>query len=767
MLPTDVSPHVAPDDASRLAPGQRFGPYRIERLLGRGGMGEAMELLPGGTLKDRVEQTGPLAPVEAIGAILQVISGLEAAHTAGVLHRDMKPSNCFVDADGTIKVGDFGLSIPTLARDLTQLTTTGTFQGTPQFASPEQLRGERLDMRSDVYAVGATLYYLLTGRSPFEDSDLMALVSRIATESPTSPREVRPEVPRALAAVVLQCLAKGPAHRPASYRVLANVLEPLGSTVKTPAPLGLRIAAYALDTCFSILLPLNILLGTFVVLARPSSVFGAKPVLATLVAVSYFAIAEGVWGASVGKAVCGFRVVTESGAPPRFARALLRALVFFLPPWLASGLVLSIAGLEYSMQGRSAIAAIVVEIVVGALLFVTARRANGFAGIHELATHTRTVLKSAIGVPGLVQPARSPIEVPASPRWVGPYRILDTSSSQPNCGAALGYDERLRRTVWLRFPGVDSDPVPHVRRILRRPTRPRWLAGQRTSGLAWDAYEQVPGQPFDTLVTRAQSWETVRGWLCDLAEEVQAGLRDGSLLALGLDRVWIGNDGRAWLLDWPAPNDHPESVASPPRAVDLPQAERFLYRVAVSALEGHVLADNHGHVRTSQVPLPMPAADCLAKLGEQRFTTSEEMLTALMSAARGPAAISRTKRAVHLSLCAIATIFMLVIGLLFLYHVRPGVESTRLYVGSVSAGEAADRAGVETDDVIVAVDGEPITFVSQLQDAIAKRPDQLITLSILRNGQPLMIRATPARTDSLWRLGITIADERPELSLEG
>lgn len=349
MLPTDVSPHVAPDDASRLAPGQRFGPYRIERLLGRGGMGEAMELLPGGTLKDRVEQTGPLAPVEAIGAILQVISGLEAAHTAGVLHRDMKPSNCFVDADGTIKVGDFGLSIPTLARDLTQLTTTGTFQGTPQFASPEQLRGERLDMRSDVYAVGATLYYLLTGRSPFEDSDLIALVSRIATESPTSPREVRPEVPRALAAVVLQCLAKGPAHRPASYRVLANVLEPLGSTVKTPAPLGLRIAAYALDTCFSILLPLNILLGTFVVLARPSSVFGAKPVLATLVAVSYFAIAEGVWGASVGKAVCGFRVVTESGAPPRFARALLRALVFFLPPWLASGLVLSIAGLEYSM----------------------------------------------------------------------------------------------------------------------------------------------------------------------------------------------------------------------------------------------------------------------------------------------------------------------------------------------------------------------------------------------------------------------------------
>ena len=336
-------------------------------------------------------------------------------------------------------------------------------------------------------------------------------------------------------------------------------------------------------------------------------------------------------------------------------------------------MVLSIAGLVYSMQGSSAILTIVVQIVVGALMFVTARRSNGFAGIHEWATRTRTVLKSAVGVHGLVQSAPRPIEVPAGPRWVGPYRIVDTSSSQPNGGAAVGYDDRLRRTVWLRFPGVDADPVPHVRRILRRSTRPRWLAGQRASGLAWDAYEQVPGQPFATLVTRARSWETVRGWLCDLAEEVQAGLRDGSLPALELDRVWIGNDGRAWLLDWPAPNDRPDLAGSPPptQAVDLPQAERFLYRVAVSALEGHVLADSHPHVRPPRVLLPMPATDCLAKLGEQRFTTSEEMLTALMSAARGPAAISRTKRAVHLSLCAVPTMLMLVIGLLSVYNVRP------------------------------------------------------------------------------------------------
>jgi membrane-associated protease RseP (regulator of RpoE activity) len=140
------------------------------------------------------------------------------------------------------------------------------------------------------------------------------------------------------------------------------------------------------------------------------------------------------------------------------------------------------------------------------------------------------------------------------------------------------------------------------------------------------------------------------------------------------------------------------------------------------------------------------------------------MLTALMSAARGPAAISRTKRAVHLSLCAIPTTLMLVVGALSVYN-RADVVGTHPYVTSVSAGEAADQAGVEADDVVVAVDGEPIRFASQLRAATAKHPDQLITLSILRDGQPLMIHATPARRANQGLLGIAIADDTPELSL--
>jgi hypothetical protein len=188
--------------STRPVPGQAFGPYHIERLLGRGGMGDvyeaehieqgrrvalkvlnqrlserddrarflregqlaasinhphtvyifgseevdgiptiSMELLPGGTLKDRVKEHGPLPPSVAVDTILQAIAGLDAMHAVGVLHRDVKPSNCFADADGSVKVGDFGLSISTLARDVSQLTVTGAFLGTPQFAAPEQTQG--------------------------------------------------------------------------------------------------------------------------------------------------------------------------------------------------------------------------------------------------------------------------------------------------------------------------------------------------------------------------------------------------------------------------------------------------------------------------------------------------------------------------------------------------------------------------------------------------------------------------------------------------
>ncbi|MCP3861472.1 MAG: serine/threonine protein kinase, partial [Phycisphaeraceae bacterium] len=125
-----------------------------------------MEIAGSGTLNDRLKKRGPFPTKEAVDATLDVIAGLEAAHAAGVLHRDIKPSNCFVSPDGSVKIGDFGLSVSTLAKDDSYATASGVIMGTPAFASPEQLRGDDLDVRADIYSVGATLFTLLTAQAP-------------------------------------------------------------------------------------------------------------------------------------------------------------------------------------------------------------------------------------------------------------------------------------------------------------------------------------------------------------------------------------------------------------------------------------------------------------------------------------------------------------------------------------------------------------------------------------------------------------------------
>ena len=183
-----------------------------------------MEALPGGSMADACRE-GLLPWREATEAIAQACRGLEAAHRAGLIHRDVKPANLLRDEDGTVKVSDFGLAklVDGLGSHLTQ---TGKVLGTPAFMSPEQCQAEAVDLRTDIYALGATYYALLTGKAPFDDSTSGPKVMFAHCYGPVpDPRQLVAGVPAACAAIVRRAMAKAPADRYPDAAAMRAALE--------------------------------------------------------------------------------------------------------------------------------------------------------------------------------------------------------------------------------------------------------------------------------------------------------------------------------------------------------------------------------------------------------------------------------------------------------------------------------------------------------------------------------------------------------------
>ena len=185
-----------------------------------------MELIEGDSLRDRIALRGKLPAPEALDITEQVAQGLEAAAARGIVHRDIKPSNVLFDRAGRARVADFGLARPVSGAD-SSLTGTGAFVGTPHYVSPEQARGEPLDHRSDIYALGIVLYEMLTGEKPFPGSTPVMVVGKHLHEPLPSLPAGRPELPEGVVALVERMTCKEPAGRPASYAALRESLEAL------------------------------------------------------------------------------------------------------------------------------------------------------------------------------------------------------------------------------------------------------------------------------------------------------------------------------------------------------------------------------------------------------------------------------------------------------------------------------------------------------------------------------------------------------------
>src|SRR5579871_647219 len=181
-----------------------------------------MELVEGRNLADLVKERGPLPVARALDVARQATLGLKSATAHRIIHRDVKPSNLIITADGTVKITDFGLAKAILGTAL-ELTSTGVVMGTPIYMSPEQGRGTVVDHRSDMYSLGATLFHILTGKPPFEADSPIALILKHLNEPVTWPQT--PPVNEAAKALVNRMLEKDPERRFPTHDALLEAID--------------------------------------------------------------------------------------------------------------------------------------------------------------------------------------------------------------------------------------------------------------------------------------------------------------------------------------------------------------------------------------------------------------------------------------------------------------------------------------------------------------------------------------------------------------
>ena len=184
-----------------------------------------MQYVKGPDLADVISKEAPLAIGRAVAIAAKLAAALDVARQSKVLHRDIKPSNVLIDETGEPQIADFGVA---RLLDGPEITKSGVFLGTPVYASPELITGARVDHRSDLYALGVVTFEMVTGRRPFFADDLQEMCRMHIEVPPPSPRNLRPEVPEELSAILLRCLAKDPGQRFQNGAELHDALDALG-----------------------------------------------------------------------------------------------------------------------------------------------------------------------------------------------------------------------------------------------------------------------------------------------------------------------------------------------------------------------------------------------------------------------------------------------------------------------------------------------------------------------------------------------------------
>jgi eukaryotic-like serine/threonine-protein kinase len=648
-----------------------------------------MELMPGTTLKDIVDQRGKLPVGEAVARILDVVDGLAEAHRLGVIHRDVKPSNCFLTSDDRVKVGDFGLS-KTLGNSGPdkQLTNTGAFLGTVLFASPEQIRGDDVGYDSDVYSTAATLFYTLTGRAPYHHENLTAALAKAVSEPPPSARAMNPAVPRGLDRVVRRGLDRDRTRR---YATLDEFREALAEHLpgqRQPARPRSLIAAYLIDLLllgFLVQLPVQLLEGLLAgwEWLQSMNAMGFDPGV-QLGTILYFTLLEGLTGATLGKWLLNLRVSRPGTiGPPGLRGAFIRSLVFS-GLWLVTiSVPLAIDDIPFIGWPLAAACA-----ALGLIATVQQLRpSRNYLGIHDqLAKTCVTVKPRPPHRMKLSPPSPGPFEKAApisdAPTTVGGYTVRGQLSELPG-GAAVwaAEDPVLNRKIllWIR-PGTDHPPPPNRSARLRTVGAGELL--YRNQACEWVAFAAPAGGPLVDSVSpeKPLPWDDSRLLLEQLAEELKAGESDGTLpTRLGVDQLWAEPAGRLHLLDFPLP-----TTANVPPAVVAPI--ELLRQTAALTLEGAARTLD----QPIRAPLPPHAKQVTDSLADGRLADLGAFAAAVAETHSQPARVTGPMRLAHAGLTGMlagtALIVMFALCLLVQFIAAAGALQQRSNAAAVRAG---------------------------------------------------------------------------------
>jgi eukaryotic-like serine/threonine-protein kinase len=615
-----------------------------------------MELMPGETLKDTVEIHGRMSAREAIARILDVVEGLIEAHRLGLIHRDVKPSNCFVTADGRVKVGDFGLSKSLSATvDDGQLTNSGAFLGTILYAPPEQIRGEEVRFDSDVYSVTATLFYLLTGRAPYQHESMTAALARAISEPPPRVRDFRPDVPKALDAIIRRGLERDRSRRYSTLEELRDALVQIQPEEQLPARSRMLVAAYLIDlAATAILIQLPVQLIEWLTGMPQGIIIGGElgiDAISMIAYTLYFGIGEGFFGLTLGKWLLNVRVVPiGSVGAPGFGIATLRTTLFhagFLT--LYFGFILLA---EWPMVGLF-VGLPMIFTSIGYLAY-RRRRPDSNRGWHDILTQVQ-----------VMQLPRKTHRVRLASRHPNRWDQWQPITNPPFLATGLTLRGELAcdrdgRRLWLaedRSLGrrMIIIATPHTEPAMppQRPTRLRLIThgefSWRDQSWHWHGFAAPAGAPLADMIDPKQplNWADARIIIEQVTEELIAAQSDDEPpVRFGVNQLWVEPGGRVYFIDI--------ALRSSP---DETSADRMtlIRETATLVLEG---SPRHAGPPI-RAPLPSHASVMMRQLFHDRsgYTSLNDFQCELAESHSHAPAVTTAMRAAHLGVTAMLVAF--------------------------------------------------------------------------------------------------------------